>query len=32
LGEVSSNGGLSRSHKSDEDYVLLHAPVKTLPF
>lgn len=32
LGEISSDGGLSRSHKSDEDNVLLHAPGKTLPF
>jgi hypothetical protein len=32
LGEVSPNCGLSRSHKSDEDNVLLHTLGKTLPF
>ena len=32
LGEVSPKCGLSRSHKSDEDNVLLHTLGKTLPF
>ena len=32
LGEVSPNCGLPRSHKSDEDNILLHTLGKTLPF
>lgn len=32
LGEFSPNRGLPRSHKSDEDNVLLHTLGKTLPF